>query len=91
MFDPGYNQKMLIRLQRQSPFWTEFVLLMNSSFIQYNAALEQYVNVPQKISSFCQMNLVFCHYQLSFNISEVQKVSATLHDIIGIVGISLEV
>ena len=40
-FNPGYNR-------------TEFVLTMNSCFLQYNAPLVDYVNVPQEIDSFRQ-------------------------------------
>ena len=52
------------------PFLTEFVLFMNSRFIQYNAPPVEFVNVAQEIISFCQW-LVFCQFQSNFIISEV--------------------
>ena len=45
-------------LGRDYPFLTKFLLFMNSCFIQYNAPLEKYVNVAQKINSLCQKRLV---------------------------------
>ena len=41
-------------VEREHPFLTEFVLNMNSCFIQYNGSLVENVNVAQKINSFCQ-------------------------------------
>ena len=43
ILESGYNQKMLMRKKTLS----EFVLIMNSCFIQYNAPLKEYVNVTQ--------------------------------------------
>ena len=54
---PGTIEKS--SLEREHPFLTEFVSIMNSFFIQYNAPLVEYVNVAQEIDSFCQMGLVF--------------------------------
>ena len=44
----------------------EFVLIMNSYLIQYNAPLVEYVNVPQETNSFCQKWLVVCQFQINF-------------------------
>ena len=51
IFNPGYNRKML--KEKEHPFLPEFLLIMNSCFIQYNAPLVEYVNVAQEINSFC--------------------------------------
>ena len=89
IFNPAYNRKMLMRKRR--PFLTEFVLFMNSCFIQYKATLIENVNVAQEINSFCQKWLVFCHFQINFANFEVSVISVTVHDNIKIVCISLEV
>ena len=39
---------------KEHPFLTEFVLIMNSFFIQYNAPLVEYVNVAQEVNSLGQ-------------------------------------
>ena len=64
---------------------------MNSCFIQYNAPLENYVDVPQKINLFSQKQLLFCQLQKNFVIFEIQIFSVTVHDIIQLVGIGSEV
>ena len=50
---------------------TEFMLNINSCFIQYNAPLVEYVNIAQKIYSFRQKWLVLCHFQINFITFEV--------------------
>ena len=64
---------------------------MNSSFIQYNAPLVEYVDKAQEIKFFWHKWLVFCHFQINFIIFEVQKVSVTVQDNIQPACISLEV
>ena len=39
---------------KKNPILTEFVLIMNSCFIQYNAPLVEYVSLAQEINAFCQ-------------------------------------
>ena len=69
----------------------EFVLIMNSCFIQYNAPLVEYVNVTQEVNSFYQKWLVFCHFKINFIIFGVYTIPVTVHDNIQLVCISLEV
>ena len=78
-------------LEREHPFLTKFVLLMNSCFIEYNATLVKYANATQQINLFCQKRLVFCQVQFNFIIFEVQIVSAMVHDNIQLVCNPLEV
>ena len=49
---PGTIEKR--SLEREHPFFTEFVLTMNSCFNQYNAPLVENINVAQEINSFSQ-------------------------------------
>ena len=77
--------------EKERPILTEFVLIMNNSYIQYKALLVEYAKVAQKINSFRQKCLVFCQFQINFNIFEVRTVSVTVHDNIQLVCISLEV
>ena len=69
----------------------EYVLIMNSYFIQYEVPLVEYVNVAQEINLFGQKWLVFCHFLIIFIIFEVQTSSAMVHVKIQLVCISLEV
>ena len=80
-----------MRKRTSDPFLTEFVLFMNSCFIQYNAPLVEYVNVAQEINSLCQKWLVFCEFQINFITFDVKIVSVTVHGIVKLVCISLEV
>ena len=66
---PGTIEKC--SLEREHPFLTEFVLIMNSFFIQYNPPLVEYINAAQEINSFCQKRLVFRQFQNNFIIFEV--------------------
>ena len=56
---------------KQHPFLSEFALIMDSSSIQYNALLLEYVNVAQEIKSFFRKWRVICHFQINFSVSEV--------------------
>ena len=47
---PGTIEKC--SLEKEHPFLTEFVSIMNSCFTQYNAPLVEYVNVAQEMDSF---------------------------------------
>ena len=76
---------------KEHPFLTEFVLIMTSFFIQYNAPLVEYVNVVHEINSFCQKWLIFCQFQINFIIFELKIVSLTVHDNFQPVCISLEI
>ena len=78
-------------IKREHPFLMEFVLHMNSCFIQYNAPPVKDVNPVQLINLFCQEQLVFCQTQINLIIFEVQIVPVTIHDNIEIVCISLQV
>ena len=69
IFNPGDNRKMLMR--KITSFLTEFVLIMNSCFIKYNAQLVEYVSVAQEINSFCHKWLVLCEHQINLIIFEV--------------------
>ena len=79
------------KLEGEHPFLTEFVLIMDSCFIQYNAPLKEYINVAQKMNLFCQEWLVLCQFQIHFIILEVWTVSVTVHNNTQMVRISLEV
>ena len=68
---PGTGEKS--SLEREHPFLTEFVLIMNSCFIQYKAPLVEYIKVYQDINSFCQERLVFWQFQKNFIIFEVEN------------------
>ena len=46
-------------LEREHPFLTEFVLIMNSCFIQYNAPLVENVNVAQEVNALSKKLFVF--------------------------------
>ena len=69
IFNPGYSRKMLIEIEH--PFLTDFALLMHSYFMQFNAPLEKYVNVNQKIFSVCHEWLIFCQHYINFVIFDV--------------------
>ena len=43
----------------EHPFLTEFVLIMNSCFIQYNAPLVENVNVAQEVNALSKKLFVF--------------------------------
>ena len=58
-------------MRKKHPFLTEFVLIMNSCFVQYDAPLEEDIKVAQKKNSFCQQWLVFYQFQNNFNIFQV--------------------
>ena len=77
---PGTIEKC--SLEREHQFLTEFVLNINSCFIQHNVLLVEYINAAQKINSFCQERLVFWQFQNNF---------IFLNDKIQLVCISLEV
>ena len=49
-------------LEREHPFLTEFVLIMNSCFIQYNAPLVENVNVAQKVNALSKKHFVFSQH-----------------------------
>ena len=76
---------------KEHPFSTEFVLIMNSCFIQYNAPLVEYVDVAQQVNLFCQKWIIFCHFKINFIIFEVYTTSVTVHDNFQLDCISLEV
>ena len=57
IFNPGYKRKTL--LEREHPFLTEFVLIMNSCFSQDNAVLKENVNVAQKVNALRKKLFVF--------------------------------
>ena len=46
-------------LEREDPFLTEFVLFMNSCFVQYNAPLVENVNVAQEVNALSKKLFVF--------------------------------
>ena len=85
---PGYNRKMPIR--KKTLLLTEFILPLNSCFLQYIAPVEKYVNVTHYKKWFSQECLVFCQLQINFKIFEVQIVSVTVYDNFEIICINLE-
>ena len=46
-------------LERENPFLTEFVLIMNSCLIQYNAPLVENINVAQEVNALSKKLFVF--------------------------------
>ena len=46
-------------LEKKHPFLSEFVLIMNSCFIQYNASLVENVNVAQEVNVLSKKLFVF--------------------------------
>ena len=56
IFNPGHNRKTL---KRNRTSMTEFVLVMNSCFIQYNATLKENFNVAQEVNTLNKKVFVF--------------------------------
>ena len=54
---PGRTGKR--QLGREHPFLTEFVLIMNSCVIQYNAPLVEIVNAAQEVNALSKKLFVF--------------------------------
>ena len=58
IFNPGYNQKVFMRRKKHA-ILTEFVLVMNSCFIQYKAVPKENFNVAQDVNAISRMLFVF--------------------------------
>ena len=54
---PGTIEKRY--LERKHPFLTEFVLIISSCFIQYNAPLVENANVAQEVNALSKKVFVF--------------------------------
>ena len=51
-------------IEKEHPFLTRIVSIMNSWSIQYNELFQKYANVAQKDYSFCQEKVVPCPFQI---------------------------
>ena len=58
-------------LEKEHPLFTEFVLILNSCSIQYNALLVDYVQVAKLIILFCQEQLDVWQFQIKVIIFDV--------------------
>ena len=63
IFNPGYNRKTLI--EREHPFLTEFVLIMNCCFVQHNAPLVKNVSVAQEVTRLARIFLNSVNFKSS--------------------------
>ena len=77
-FNPGYNREMFMR--KRTSILDEFVLFMNCCSIQYNAALEEIVNVAQEVNALCKNFLVFSHFEIGFSILEIRVASIASYE-----------
>ena len=79
------------QLEKEHPFLTEFVLIMNSCFIQGNAPLVENVNVAQEVNALSKKLFVLSQFYIHFSIFEVRDVSIAVLDNVHLVCISLKV
>ena len=64
---------------------TEFVLIMNGCFIQYNAPLVEYIDLAQYMKSFCQEWLDFVNFRsTSLSLSTMCFGNGTLQYLTGL-------
>ena len=77
--------------EKEQPFLTFFVLVMENCFIEYYAPLEKNTTAAEYINSVLQEWLVFFLLEINLNIFEVYTLPVTLHDDIQLVCISPEV
>ena len=79
------------QLERQHPFLTEVVLIINSCFIQYNARLVENVKKAQEVNALSKKLFVFSQLYIHFSILEIRVVSIAVNDNVHLVCISLKV
>ena len=87
--EPGNNRKTLI--EKRTSFLTEFDLIMNSCFIQYNAPRVENVNVAQKVNALSKNFFVFSQFFIHTSVPEIRVVSIAVYDNVHLVCISLKV
>ena len=88
-FIPGPIGKRYLEIEH--PFSAEFVLIMNSCSIQYNALLVENVSVGQEVNALSSKLSVFGQLQLYFSILEIRVVWIAVYDFVQLVCISLKI